>query len=80
MNTIQPYSIKKINNSTMAFKKMENIGLFLNSIDNYGVPKTDQFQTADLYDGTNMSAVVNTIYALCRAVCTYIIINSKNVH
>lgn len=45
---------------------MENIGNFLEGCEKYGVLKTDLFQTVDLYEATNMSAVVNGIHALGR--------------
>ena len=56
----------------MAFKMMENIGMFLQAVEEYGVAKTDLFQTVDLYEKTNMGQVVDTIHALGRKV---IIIN-----
>merc|ERR1711962_258305 len=55
---------------TMAFKKMELIGLFLKSIDaSEGGPvaKTELFQTVDLYEQVNLVQVVLTIEALGRA-------------
>ena len=47
---------------------MENIGNYLSSCENYGVPKTDLFQTVDLYEGQNMPQVINGIIALGRKV------------
>merc|ERR1711860_100961 len=44
----------KFNQSKMAFKMMENIGKFLEFCDALGVPKTDVFQTVDLYEGQNI--------------------------
>ncbi|XP_064608057.1 myophilin-like isoform X2 [Liolophura sinensis] len=66
MNKLQPGSIKKINEGKMAFKLMENIGNFLTACENYGLVKTDLFQTVDLFEGQNMHQVVNTIQALGR--------------
>ena len=37
--------------------QMENIGHFLNFCDELGVPKTDVFQTVDLYENQNLPAV-----------------------
>ena len=48
--------------------QMENIGNYLSSCENYGVPKTDLFQTVDLYEGQNMAQVINGIVALGRKV------------
>ena len=36
---------------------MENIGKFLEFCDQLGVPKTDVFQTVDLYEGQNIPQV-----------------------
>jgi len=41
----------------MAFKMMENIGKFLEFCDTLGVPKTDLFQTVDLYENQNIPQV-----------------------
>ena len=68
INTIQPGSVKKVNESKMAFKMMENIGNFLSACEAYGLSKTDIFQTVDLYEGQNVPQVVNGIHALGRKV------------
>lgn len=36
---------------------MENIGFFLNACEFYGCPKTDIFQTVDLYEAQNIPQV-----------------------
>lgn len=56
----------KFNSSKMAFKMMENIGKFLTFCDTLGVPKTDMFQTVDLYENQNIPQVINGIHALGR--------------
>jgi len=56
----------KYNESKMAFKMMENIGKYLEFCDSIGVPKTDVFQTVDLYEAQNMPQVINGIHALGR--------------
>ncbi|XP_071087334.1 myophilin-like [Haliotis cracherodii] len=66
MNRLQPGSIKKINDSKMAFKQMENISKFLEAAERYGCSKTDMFQTVDLYEKTNMVQVINAVHALGR--------------
>jgi hypothetical protein len=68
INTIQPGSVKKVNTTKMAFKQMENIGNFLTGCENFGVPKTDLFQTVDLYEGQNIPQVITGISALARKV------------
>lgn len=54
----------KPNTLTAPFKQMENIQVFLNFCENYGVPKTGLFQTVDLYEGRNMAQVLNCIQQL----------------
>lgn len=66
INVLQPGSAPKINQSKMAFKMMENIGFFLSGCENYGCPKTDIFQTVDLYEAQNIPQVINGIIALAR--------------
>jgi hypothetical protein len=68
MNTIKPGAIKKINDSAMAFKMMENIENFLRAAEDYGCKKIDLFQVVDLYERQNMTQVVNGIFALGRLV------------
>lgn len=68
INCIQPSSVKKINESKMAFKMMENIGNFLDGCVAYGLTKTDIFQTVDLYEAVNIPQVINGIHALGRKV------------
>ena len=66
INVVSPRSVRKINESKMAFVMMENIGNFLTGCYKYGVKKEDLFQTADLYEGANMVQVINGIAALGR--------------
>lgn len=47
--------IKTIKSSGMAFKQMEQISMFLKAAENYGVTKTDMFQTVDLFEGKTVS-------------------------
>lgn len=66
VNKLRPGSVKKINTGKMAFKMMENIGNFLEAAYAYGLPKSDGFQTVDLYEAANMAQVVNALHALGR--------------
>ena len=66
MAELSPGIIKKINKPLNPFKCMENIGNFLGACKKYGVLAADLFQTSDLYDGTNINAVINTIHAVGR--------------
>lgn len=66
MMALSPGIITKINIPNKPFRCMENIGNFLNACRQYGLVPTDLFQTSDLYDGTNITAVINTIHAVGR--------------
>lgn len=68
---LEPGSIRKINDITKvtsnifkASKSNENIGNFLAWADRYGLPASNSFQTADLYEATNLAAVQRAIFGL----------------
>lgn len=52
---------------------MENIGVFLDGCEEFGMAKTDLFQTVSLYEGTNIPQVVDTLHALGRKVFNMLI-------
>lgn len=54
----------KPNTLNAPFKQMENIQVFLNFCEAYGVPKTGLFQTVDLYEGRNMAQFLNSVQQL----------------
>lgn len=60
----------KCKREKMAFKKMELISQFLAAAERYGLPKTELFQTVDLYEDQNMSQVIQCLFALGRKVQT----------
>jgi len=66
MAALNPKLIKRINKPNTPFRCMENIGNFLNACREYGLISEDLFMTSDLYDGINITAVINTIHALGR--------------
>ena len=66
MNTIQPGSVPIPKQSTMPFKQMECINLFLIAAEKYGIKKTDLFVTLDLYEDNNPAMVISTLRALDR--------------
>eukprot|EP01103_Thecamoeba_quadrilineata_P004316 TRINITY_DN14026_c0_g1_i1.p1 TRINITY_DN14026_c0_g1~~TRINITY_DN14026_c0_g1_i1.p1 ORF type:complete len:156 (+),score=32.92 TRINITY_DN14026_c0_g1_i1:18-485(+) len=68
INKIRPGSVNKINKQKMPFTMMENIGNYLDACTKVGLPKTDLFQTVDLYEAKNMTAVLIHLYALGRFV------------
>ena len=57
-NILVPGSIRKINESKMAFKIMENINNFLLAAESMGCQKLDLFQTVDLYENQNIAQVM----------------------
>ncbi|XP_067896968.1 transgelin-3-like isoform X2 [Heterodontus francisci] len=56
--------IKKIQESKMAFKQMEQISQFLKAAEAYGVATMDIFQTVALWEGKDLAAVQRTLIAL----------------
>jgi len=67
-NSIQPGTIKKINESKMAFKCMENISAFLEAAKAFGVPVQETFQSVDLWERQNLNSVVICLQSLGRKV------------
>lgn len=70
-NSIQPGTVKKINESKMAFKCMENINAFLEAARNFGVPAQETFQTVDLWERQNLNSVVICLQSLGRKATKY---------
>lgn len=66
VNSIQEGSVKKVNQSTMAFKCMENINAFLEAVKKLGVPPQETFQTIDLWEKQNLYSVVTCLQSLGR--------------
>lgn len=71
MSALNPKLVKRVNKSGAPFHCMENIGNFLNGCREYGLVSSDLFMTSDLYDGINITSVVNTIHALGRKAQEY---------
>lgn len=67
-NALQPGSVKKVNESKMAFKCMENISAFLEAAKNFGVPVQETFQSVDLWERQNLNSVVICLQSLGRKV------------
>jgi len=66
VNSIKPGIIKKVNQSQMAFKCMENINAFLEAARELGVPAQETFQTVDLWERQNLNSVVICLQSLGR--------------
>lgn len=61
MNSLYPDGSKPVkvpeNPPSMVFKQMEQVAQFLKAAEDYGVTKTDMFQTVDLFEGTERRGV-----------------------
>lgn len=69
VNSIQPSTVKKINESKMAFKCMENLTAFTDAaMKIFGVPAQETFQSVDLWERQNLNAVVICVQSLGRKV------------
>jgi len=65
-NAIRPRLIPNINNRSMPFMEMENIGNYINACKSLGLPPEYNFMTVDLYEGKNLSQVVLNVISLRR--------------
>ena len=68
VNAVEPGMIKKINSSTLAFKQMENISMFLRAAKEIGVPEGGVCDTADLYQSNDIGRVIQTLHSFGGAV------------
>jgi len=67
MNKIQPGSIANVKKGKMPFLMMENINSYLKACaEIVGLPSTSIFQTVDLYEEKNMTAVILNLHAVGR--------------
>ena len=66
MNKVQPGTIRRVNESKMPFKQMENISMFLKGCRALGMSEHDLFTTPDLYDGKSVNNVISGIVAFGR--------------
>jgi len=61
---IKPELMPRISARPLPFLQMENIHNFLNAVKELGVSPGNLFQTAELYEGTDMNKVIHTILSL----------------
>jgi len=67
LNKVYPQSVPKINPSTGAvFNQRENIGNYVKACGRLGFNKSNLFETTDLYDGKNLTKVVENVYELAH--------------
>eukprot|EP01100_Stratorugosa_tubuloviscum_P012111 TRINITY_DN55_c0_g1_i1.p1 TRINITY_DN55_c0_g1~~TRINITY_DN55_c0_g1_i1.p1 ORF type:complete len:140 (-),score=64.82 TRINITY_DN55_c0_g1_i1:133-552(-) len=64
MNQLRPGICPKINTGRMPFLQMENINAYINACSLLGMKTTDLFQTVDLFEAKNMTAVLTNLYTL----------------
>jgi len=58
LNKMAPGSVGRINNSSLAFKQMENIESFVKACEKLGLNRVELFDTTDLYEGKDMLKVL----------------------
>lgn len=75
-NAMETGKIKKINESKMAFKCMENISAFLEAAKFFGVAAQELFQSVDLWERQNLNSVVICLQSLGRKVRFLLNVNS----
>ncbi|ELR15882.1 basic calponin isoform 4, putative [Acanthamoeba castellanii str. Neff] len=66
-NALHAGSVARIQKAAAPFVQMENIANFLKAAEHLGVRKNELFQTVDLFEAKNMSAVLVTLGALKRS-------------
>ena len=58
---------------------MENLAAFQKGMRAYGVPEDELFQPVDLFEARNVKAVVKSLAALARTVCSLILLLSVDI-
>jgi len=66
MNVMRPGSVAKIHTINSAFKHRENLENFLRACKIFGMQSSDCFVVQDLYDGKNLSIVIDCLLQLER--------------
>lgn len=64
INEIKPGSVRRVNNSKMPFKQMENTSNFLKACRTIGVPEYSLFETVDLFELKDLGLVVKCLVSL----------------
>ena len=82
INAIKPGSVKKVSESTMAFRQIDNINMFLKGCQAMGMPASDCFGAKKLFDeGDCRKEVLNTLESLgglCQAQGVAVPVFGKN--
>lgn len=64
INEIRPGLVRKVNDSRMPFKQMENVSNFLKACRAVGVPEYSLFETVDLFELKDLGLVVKCLVSL----------------
>ncbi|CAN0428143.1 unnamed protein product, partial [Laminaria digitata] len=67
INSIKPGAVRRVNDSRMPFKQMENISNFLKACRAVGVTEYSLFETVDLFEGKDLGLVVRCLVSLASA-------------
>ena len=63
VNAVEPGTIKKVSDSKLAFKQMENISNFTRAAKKLGMHEHDCFDTEDLYNAKDIAKVIQAIHS-----------------
>jgi len=66
LNKVYPQSVPKIATTGPVFVQRENIGNYVKACGRLGFNKSNLFETTDLYDGKNLTKVVENVYELAH--------------
>jgi len=66
LNKVYPQSVPKVATSGPVFVQRENIGNYVKACARLGFNKSNLFETTDLYDGKNLTKVVENVYELAH--------------
>jgi len=67
LNKVYPQSVPKINSATgPVFNQRENIGNYVKACGRLGFNKSNLFETTDLFDGKNLTKVIENVYELAH--------------
>jgi len=66
LNKVYPQSVAKVATTGPVFVQRENIGNYVKACARLGFNKSNLFETTDLYDGKNLTKVVENVYELAH--------------
>eukprot|EP01133_Synstelium_polycarpum_P011899 gene11899-13864_t len=66
INAIKPGTVRRINESTVSFKHLENIGNYLKACAVIGLLDVHLFNSIDLYENKDLALVVNNLAVLAK--------------